>query len=82
MVHYLEKARYPYLDTGRRKHTSDLVLDGWSPLEVLRDKVLEKHRPAHLTRCTRPCRATLRLFSSSEARLLVLADVPRSGPLC
>ncbi len=31
---------------------------------------------------TRPCRATLRLFLSSEARLLVLADMPRSGPLC
>ncbi len=38
--------------------------------------------PAHLTRCTRPCRATLRLFLTSEARLLVLADMPRSGPLC
>ncbi len=41
MVDYLEKARFPYLDAGRRKDTSDLVLDGWSPPEVLRDKVLE-----------------------------------------
>ena len=44
MVHYLEKARCPYLDAARHKDTSDLVLDGWNPLEVLPDKVLEAIR--------------------------------------
>lgn len=42
MTHYLEKARYPYLEAYKQKNTSDLVLDGWSPLENLRDQVLAK----------------------------------------
>lgn len=42
MTHYLEKARYPYLEAFKQKDTSDLVLDGWSALEVMRDQVLAK----------------------------------------
>ncbi len=41
MGHYLEKARYPYLDAIKHKDTSDLILDGWTTLENLRDKILE-----------------------------------------
>jgi uridine kinase len=42
MSHYLEKARYPFLEACKLKDTSDLVLDGWSTLEDMRDKVLER----------------------------------------
>ncbi|MEZ4712590.1 MAG: hypothetical protein R3A44_35710 [Caldilineaceae bacterium] len=42
MAHYLEKARYPYLDAYKHKETSDLVLDGWRPLEELCNQVLAK----------------------------------------
>jgi len=42
MIHYLEKARYPYLEAYKQKETSDLILDGWRPLEELRDQVLAK----------------------------------------
>ena len=31
----------PPEDAGRPKDTGGLVLDGWSPLEVMRDKILE-----------------------------------------
>src|SRR5688572_19301327 len=40
MKHYLEKARYPYLDTERHKATTDLVVDGCRRLEELRDEIL------------------------------------------
>lgn len=40
MAHYLKQARYPYLDTYRDKERSDLVLDGWRDLEVLKDEIL------------------------------------------
>jgi uridine kinase len=42
MIHYLEKARYPYLEAYKQKATSDLILDGWRPLDELRDQVLIK----------------------------------------
>jgi uridine kinase len=42
MTHYLEKARYPYLEAFKQKETSDLVLDGWSALEAMRDQVFVK----------------------------------------
>jgi hypothetical protein len=35
MAHYLAKSRYPYVDTCKHKDTSDLILDGCSPLEVM-----------------------------------------------
>ncbi len=38
--HYLEKARYPYLEAVKHKATCDLVLDGWQELAVLRDQIL------------------------------------------
>lgn len=44
LTHYLTKARHPYLVAGRHKATSDLSLDGWRPLQALRDEVLEKIR--------------------------------------
>lgn len=40
MLHYLQKARYPYLEAAKRKAMCDLVLDGWQELAVLRDQVL------------------------------------------
>ena len=40
MNHYLIKSRHVYLD-DRHRFTCDLVLDGWKPLEELRDSVLE-----------------------------------------
>jgi uridine kinase len=42
MTHYLEKARYPYLEAFKQKDSSDLVLDGWSALEAMRDQVFVK----------------------------------------
>jgi uridine kinase len=42
LAHYVEKARYPYLDTDRHKPGSDLILDGWRSLQELRDQVLER----------------------------------------
>ena len=42
MIHYLEKARYPYLEAYKQKETSDLILDGWRALEELRVQVLAK----------------------------------------
>ena len=42
MAHYLEKARYPYLDTNRHKETSDLILDGCNTPAELRDGVLAR----------------------------------------
>jgi uridine kinase len=42
MIHYLEKARYPYLEAYKQKDVSDLILDGWRTLEELRDQVLAK----------------------------------------
>jgi hypothetical protein len=42
MIHYLEKARYPYLEAYKQKTTSDLILDGWLPLEELRNQVVAK----------------------------------------
>ena len=44
LPHYLEKARYPFLDHARHKDASDLVLDGWRSLEELKDQVLERVR--------------------------------------
>ncbi|NQU29825.1 MAG: hypothetical protein HQ525_04075 [Anaerolineae bacterium] len=41
MVDYIKKARYPYLDALKCKKTCDLILDGWTTLENLRDKILE-----------------------------------------
>ncbi len=40
MSNYLERARYPYLDTYRDKANSDLILDGWCSLEELMAQVL------------------------------------------
>ena len=42
LTHYLEKARYPYLDADRHKAGSDLILDGWFSLQELRDLILER----------------------------------------
>lgn len=42
LAHYLAKGRYPYLTTYRDKEASDLVLDGCSALEDLRDEVLRR----------------------------------------
>jgi len=44
MKHYVEKARYPYLDTERHKATSDVVLDGCRSLEELKDEILQRIR--------------------------------------
>ena len=44
LPHYLEKARYPYLDHARHKDARDLVLDGWRSLENLKDQILERAR--------------------------------------
>lgn len=41
LAHYLLKARPLYLDERHRK-TADLVLDGMTPLEKLRDQILER----------------------------------------
>jgi uridine kinase len=41
LAQYLARARYPYLEAYNRRITSELVLDGWQPIEQLRDKVLE-----------------------------------------
>ena len=40
LAHYLEKARYPYLDTNRHKPGSDLILDGCLSLQQLRNLIL------------------------------------------
>jgi uridine kinase len=40
MCHYLVKSRHVYLD-DRHRNTCDLVLDGWKPLEELRDSILD-----------------------------------------
>jgi uridine kinase len=42
MFDYLERARYPYLEAYKQKSASNLVLDGWSALEDLRDQVLAR----------------------------------------
>ena len=42
LAHYLEKARYPYLDADRHKPSSDLILNGWHSLQELRDLILER----------------------------------------
>jgi uridine kinase len=40
MIHYLAKARYPYLEAYKQKATCELVLDGWQDLAVLGKQVL------------------------------------------
>ncbi len=40
LVHYLNKARIPYLNHFRHKEPSDLILDGTKSLEELRDNIL------------------------------------------
>ena len=42
LIHYLAKARHPYLDHDRHRETSDLVLDGRKGLNQLRDQVLRR----------------------------------------
>ena len=42
LIHYLAKNRHPYLEHYRHIETSDLVLDGWTSLDQLRDQVLER----------------------------------------
>jgi len=42
LVHYLNKARIPYLNHFRHKEHSDLILDGSKSLDELRDNILEK----------------------------------------
>ncbi len=42
LVHYLNKARVPYLNHFRHIEHSDLILDGCKSLEELRDNILEK----------------------------------------
>ncbi|MEZ4659315.1 MAG: hypothetical protein R2911_17265 [Caldilineaceae bacterium] len=49
MTHYLEKARYPYLDACKHKETADLILDGWRPLAELCDQVLAKTKANNAT---------------------------------
>ena len=44
LTHYLEKTRYPYLDAEKHKESSDLVLEGWSALDDLRDEIIERVR--------------------------------------
>ena len=46
MAHYLKEARYPYLDTCKDRERSDLVLDGWRDLDVLKDEALTAIRLA------------------------------------
>jgi uridine kinase len=43
MNHYLIKSRHVYLD-DRHRNTADLVLDGWKPLDELRNEILEAIR--------------------------------------
>lgn len=48
LLHYLQKARYPYLEASKHKVTCDLALDGWQDLIALRDQVLtyiKKNKP-------------------------------------
>ena len=45
--HYLAKARYPYLETLKDRDQSDLVLDGWSKLEVLKKEVVARLDSMH-----------------------------------
>ena len=40
LSNYLERARYPYLDTYKHKTDSDLVLDGWRSLDDLKNDVI------------------------------------------
>ena len=40
LLNYLERARYPYLDTYKHKVDSDLVLDGWRSLDDLKNDVI------------------------------------------
>ena len=40
MIHYLAKARYPYLEAYKQKATCDLVLDGWQELAVLGEQIV------------------------------------------
>ena len=40
LSNYLERARYPYLDTYKHKADSDLVLDGWRSLDDLKNDVI------------------------------------------
>jgi uridine kinase len=42
LSYYLEKARHPYLDTFKHRASCDLILDGWTTLENLRDAVLNR----------------------------------------
>lgn len=41
MSDYSDKARQAYLNAYRHRDTCDLVLDGWTSLEKLRDKIVE-----------------------------------------
>ena len=49
LSHYLEKGRYPYLDTDRHKSGSDLILNGCCSLQELRNQVLERMRAERMT---------------------------------
>ncbi len=40
LSNYLERARYPYLDTYKHKTDSNLVLDGWRSLDDLKNDVI------------------------------------------
>ncbi|RKU35221.1 hypothetical protein C6496_18210 [Candidatus Poribacteria bacterium] len=40
LSNYLDRARYPYLDTCKYKVDSDLVLDGWRSLDDLKNDVI------------------------------------------
>jgi len=52
MAHYIEKARYPYLDAYRHRTTSDLVLNGWDSPEHWKAHILDRIRtsPSELER--------------------------------
>jgi uridine kinase len=41
LVHYLEKARYPFLEADRHKPGSDLIINGCRSLEELKNEILE-----------------------------------------
>ena len=44
MSHYLERARFPYLNADRHKVSSDLILSGCCSLQELTNQVLEHVR--------------------------------------
>ncbi len=48
LVHYLNKARIPYLNHFRHKEPSDLILDGVKALNELRDCIIDRLKQDNL----------------------------------